>query len=104
MEITRKKFLKRGLMVGARPSTRNSLRSAGESRGAQRREPVETLPLRLDRMEPRSGRRSTRSTRRSGRTHHRAPCLHGLGRSGPTEATMKMVERTPRSIKRRLSA
>jgi len=100
MEITRKKFLKRGLMVGARPSTRNSLRSAGESRGAQRREPVETLPLRLDRMEPRSGRRSTR---RSGRTHHRAPCLDGLGTSGPTEAAMKMVECTARSIKRRLS-
>ena len=31
MEITRKKFLKLGLMGGARPSTRNALRSRRES-------------------------------------------------------------------------
>jgi hypothetical protein len=99
MEITRKKFLKLGLMGGARPSTRNALRSRrGSSRTAPRPRAGGDATTQAGPHGPRSGRRSTRSTRRSGRTHHRAPCLEELGRSGPTEATMKMVECTPRSI------
>jgi len=81
---------------------RAAKRSAGDRRATRRRrrEPLETLPLGLDRVEPRSGRDGPR---RSGRAHHRTPCLEGLGRAGPIEAAMKMVEDTARSMERQPS-
>ncbi|HKH36081.1 MAG TPA: hypothetical protein VKA82_02720 [Rubrobacter sp.] len=51
---------------------RAAKRSAGESRAAQRREPLEALPLGLDRVEPPAGRHGPRC---GGHAHDRAPCL-----------------------------
>jgi hypothetical protein len=83
-----------------RPSRLAARTRHRESRATRCREPLEALPLGLDLVELRAGRDGPR---RSGRAHYRTPCLEGLGRAGPTEAAMKVVEDTVRSMEHRRS-
>ena len=81
---------------------RAAKRSTGDRRATWRlrREPLETLPLGLDRVEPRTGRGCPRG---GGYAHDRAPFLEELGRADSIEGVVKMVEDTARSLERRLS-